>query len=90
METTYNIRAFMAGQLLSVEFPSTYEIIDDAILSAIQSSPLYSKDILKAIGQELQNISKSDINSRLYTMLAKKIIKRSTSPNSKAPKWSLP
>jgi hypothetical protein len=87
--TTYNIRAYMAGELLNIQFPSTYEVLDDAILSVIQKSPMYTKDIMKIIGQELAGISKNEVNSRLYTLLSKKIVKRSTSSDSKAPKWSL-
>ena len=89
METTYSLRAYMAAELLNVQFPSSYDVLDDAILSAIQKSPLHCTDILKVIGQELAGVSKREINSRLYTMLSRKVVKSHPSSVSKAPLWSL-
>ena len=88
--STYDLRCFLAGELLSSQFPSSQELLDDAILSAIQRVPVTTKVIVSLLEQAGTTASKKEINSRLYTMLSKSLVKRQQpSSSSKAPLWSL-
>lgn len=62
--------------------------LDEYILSALleNENGLSAKMILAYIQTDTQEYTKRDINSRLYTLMNKKIVKKS---NDKAPIWSL-
>ncbi len=52
------------------------------------TTPLATKEILKRIqNEETERTSKSEINSRLYTMLSRKIVAKQVT--KKAPLWSV-
>jgi hypothetical protein len=87
----YRLRCFLASDLLAVQFPPSFDELDDAIISAIESSPKCTKDILKDVNGKLENVSKNTVNSRLYTMLSRgNVVRQSSSSNAiKAPIWSL-
>jgi hypothetical protein len=88
--STYDLRCFLAGELLANQFPSSQEVLDDAILSAIQGVSINTKVIVSLLEQAGTTATKKEINSRLYTMLSKGLVRRQLpSLSSKAPLWSL-
>ena len=88
--STYSLRCFLAGELLTKQFPSALEELDDAILLSIQGNSINAKILINHLEYKGHRVSKRDINSRLYTMLSKGLVKRyPSSLRSKAPLWSL-
>ena len=70
------------------ELTISSDILDDFIFSALieTEEPLSAKMILTYVQNETQEYTKKNINSRLYTLLHKNIVKKS---NDKTPLWSL-
>lgn len=88
--STYDLRCFLAGELLASQFPSSQELLDEAILSAIQGVSINTNVIVRLLEQAGTTATKKQINSRLYTMLSKQLVKQQApSLSSKAPLWSL-
>lgn len=87
--STYSLRCFLAGELLTNQFPSNQEDLDEAILSAIYGVSINTQVIVRLLEQAGHTIGKKEVNSRLYTMLSRGIVKRQPpSLSSKAPLWS--
>jgi hypothetical protein len=71
--------------------PETTELLDDAILENLRASalPMNVRNVLAAMKETQPHLVKHDINSRLYTMKAKKMVTMKMVDGDKAPLWSL-
>lgn len=62
-------------------------LLDDSIIQLLKQGGSTSRDILRVMKQILPQLSKGDINSRLYSYLTNGRVKKITTDG--APKWCL-
>jgi len=69
--------------------PKPTATLDPIIKVALRGTPMTTKQILKVVKEvhQVPEVTKHDLNSRLYTMLGKQLVKREVT--SKAPVWSI-